>query len=132
MAEMSPVHPEDVMDIWPDIEKHLRDANSYNDERVPLHYWLMRILQGTADLFVSPDMEAAGVCEVVEYPNRRVYLSVLFGGNGEYTLAFRDVCVQAAKFRKCDCLEARGRPGWKKVMKEWGAELLHCHWKLEI
>ena len=130
--EITPVWPEDVLEIWNDIENHLHLANSFNDGRVPLHHWLAKVLLGSADLLVASDMEAACICEVVQYPSKLVYQVVLYGGKSEYIDNFKDACVRAAKFRNCQQLEIRGRPGWKIKAKQWGSKLLHCHWVLDI
>lgn len=131
-VEVSPVWPNDVMDLWPDIEKHLHEANEFNDGRVPLHHWLAKILVGAADLLAASDMEAACICEVVQYPTKKVYQVVLYGGKAEYVDKFKDACTKAAKIRECGQLEMRGRPGWRLKAKQWGSKLLHCHWVLDI
>jgi len=127
------VTPPEAPALWPKIERYVQEANNYGGGKFAVHQWLGKVLAGQADLFVSPDLESAAICESVQYPLLRVYCIVLIGGEGghdwdEYQKVFED----AAKVRQCDVIETFGRAGWKPVMKRLGYDLAHFVWRKEV
>jgi hypothetical protein len=126
------IPPERAIDTWVKVEKYLSAANDYNEDRVPMHHWLARVLSCTADLYVASDMSSACLCEVIQYPNKWVYLIVLFGGDSKDFEEYKKITTDRARRIGCAQLEVRGRRGWKKKFNQWNAKLLHVHWVLDI
>lgn len=126
------VLPENAIEIWYEVKDHLKSANDFNDGRVPLYHWLARVLGCTADFYVASDYGSACICEIIQYPAKWVYLIVLYGGSPNHLELYKKPIKERATKIGCSQLEVRGRPGWKKHFNQWGAELLHCHWKMDI
>lgn len=127
------VDPRDAPNLWPRIEQYVQDANNYGGGKFRLHDWLVKVLIGQADLFVSPDLESAVICEPFSYPVRNVYCIILLGGEGGHDWAsYQSTLEEAAAKRGCDCLEAFGRPGWKNIMKDQDYEIAHWVWRKEL
>lgn len=131
--ELVYVEPRDVPGIWERIEQYVQEANNYGGGKFAVHDWLAKVLIGNADLFVSPDLISAVICEVSTYPRRRIYGVILLGGEGGHNWDGYETALEAAAVtRGCDCLEVFGRPGWRKIMGEQGYVLAHHVWRKEL
>jgi len=127
------VEPSDAPGVWPKIEPYVQAANNHGGGKFATFMWLAKILRGEADLFVSPDLESAAICEPVQFPLTRVYCIVLIGGEGGHDWgAYQKVFEMAAKVRGCEIIETFGRGGWRPVMKKLGYELAHFVWRKEV
>lgn len=127
------VQPQEATGVWPHIEHYVAEANSYGGGKFAPYMWLSKILQNQADLFVTPGLGAAVICEPIVYPLTRVYCVVLLGGEGNHDWqSFQETFEEAAKVRQCDQIEVFGRGGWKHIMKDLGYNLAHFVWRKEV
>lgn len=127
------VEPQEVPTLWPKIEEYIRQANSFGGGKFALHHWLAKIINGQSELFVSPTLETAVVCEAQEFPLRRVYMIVLLGGEGNCDWDnYMKVFEARSKFWGCTAMEVYGRVGWKRILESRGAKLAHCVWRKEL
>lgn len=127
------VEPAQVVTVWPRIAPYLEQANAYGGRKFAPHDWLVRLLAEICDLFVSPNLGSAALCEAQEYPRRRVYNIILFGGEGGHDWStYQQVFEAAAIAKGCSCIEVYGRPGWRKLLGEHGYQLAHYVWRKEL
>ena len=127
------VPPEEVPSIWPKIEPYIQAANNYGGGKISNVDWLVRVLTGMSELFVSPDLRSAAIGEVQVFPRRRVYGIILLGGEGSHNWDMYQAAFESAmRQRQCDCLEVFGRPGWKNILKPLGYEVAHWVWRKEF
>lgn len=127
------ISPDEAPAVWPQIVSYVHEANEYGGGKFATHDWLARVLIGAADLFVSPNVDSAAICEAQMFPRRAVYTIVLLGGEGGHDWdRYQEVFEQAAKARNCSCLEVFGRGGWRTILKKQGYELAHYVWRKEL
>lgn len=127
------VEPHEATTVWPSIEEYVRQANSFGGGKFAPHHWLAKILNGQAELLVSPTLKTAVVCEPQQFPLRRVYMIVLLGGEGGCNWDnYMQVFEERSRVFGCTALEVYGRAGWKKIVESRGAKLAHCVWRKEL
>ena len=128
------VSPEDIPSIWLDIEHYLKEANDYGGSKMQMHHWLARLLLGPSELFVSPNLSSAVICEPQQFDGRRVYGVILLGGEGKHDWReYQRVFEQQAISHRCDAIEIFGRKGWKNILEEQlGYQFAHWVWRKEL
>jgi len=127
------VPPQEIPAIWLHIEPYIQSANNFGGGKFATYHWLAKLLNNAADLFVTPDLKTAVICEPSSFPLRNVYGLILLGGEGEHEYAeYQKVWEDAAKRRGCNSIEIYGRPGWKAILKELGYETAHHVWRKEL
>jgi hypothetical protein len=115
--------PEDVEVVWPHVEDHIeRSANRAEGELLPGDY-LRFLIDGQMHLWVAIENNsviAAMVTQVIVYPRKRSLRIIAVGGEGmERWQKFFPMLESFASSLNCTCLEAWGRKGWKKILKDW-------------
>lgn len=119
--------------LWPEVSKYLHSANEYAGDKFAMHDWLARVLNGKAELYVNSNKTCSVICEVIQFPRRRVYSISLLGGDGGHDYAtYQHQWEQAAKRYGCSSIEIYGRAGWKRVMNELDYSLSHFVWSKEL
>lgn len=121
------VRPEggEIAKIWPHIlplvYKGMGRCNGEYNERDILDALLDRQMH----LFVGLQDEkpiAIIIARITEYPRKKA-LTIRFGaadeGSREAYLPWIEEVVAWGKEQGCDFSELHGRPGWKKVLKDW-------------
>ena len=115
--------PEDVEVVWPHVENHIeRSAARAEGELTPADY-LAFLINGQMHLWVAiedKNVIAAMVTQVIVYPRKRVLRIIAIGGEGmERWKQFFPMLENFAASLNCTSLEAWGRKGWKKILKDW-------------
>lgn len=125
------ISPQDAISEWSRVEGWLDDANKLAGGKMTTADYLVKVLTGTADLWVGNDM--AVLAEMTHYPRARVYVIVLAGGEGGHDWsAIESELENAARLRGCNKMEVFGRPGWKRILNDAGYRLA-CHvWTKEL
>lgn len=129
------VQPDSVSLIWKHVESFLGEAVKYSDGRHDINLVRSTTSSGVAQLWamISRDGEAvriigAAVTEVRNYPGKP-RLAVLLCGGIEMNLWLADLIERFklfAQFHDLDGIEFVGRPGWEKVLTEYGFKKRKC------
>lgn len=134
-----PVQPSEIPRLWEHIEPYIAGANAYGGGKFASHDWLAKLINERAPgipmawLYVSPNLEAAAICEIQQYPRSRVFGVILLGGEGGHDWDnYQNLFEQQARYYQCDQIEIFGRPGWRDILKTQGYELAHHVWRKEI
>lgn len=95
--------------------RHLIEpALEYSGNAFSWHDVLDRVAMGKARIWNRGD--AAGVTEVLNFPQKRVCNIWLAGGNMESLLTMLDDVLVWAKENNCSEVTVQGRKGWQRVL----------------
>ena len=125
MIEFSMVPAEYVDTCWHKIEQYAKKAADKTEGRFTLENLYEMTKEENQHLWVAYDVDdfkGFVLTSINSYPKRKI-LSMNFCGGKEYKTwkrAMFDTLKSFAKDIGCDSLEAYGRPGWSKILKDEG------------
>lgn len=137
MIEVSMVPAEYVDTCWSKIEKFVQDAAEATEGRYTAENLYNMAKEGQHHLWVSYDgSEFKGfvITSVNTYPQRKI-LSMSFCGGDEFESWKTPIISTLKRFAKdagCDSIEAYGRPGWSKILKDEGYKTKFVAFELPI
>lgn len=105
------------------LEKHRVDierALVYGASTYSFGHVCQRVFSGDLDVYVLDN--SILLCEVLRYPNRKVYNVYIAAGDLEEVLAFEPQMCAEATARKCAVLMYTGRKGWSRALTQLGWE----------
>ena len=107
---------------WHLVKDYLQAAIDHGVNETPLEFWLSRILNLQAQLWVfmrDDQIVGAGVTQFIEYTTHRTLHLVLCGGIDWDEWADQYYVVEEfAKKNGCRAVEQWGRKAWTKLLKE--------------
>ena len=117
------IFPEDIDVVWPHVKDHIaRSAARAEGELTPDDFFAF-LVDGQMHLWVAIENKniiAAMVTQVIVYPRKKVLRIVAIGGEGmERWWQFFPTLEDFAMSLDCTSLEAWGRKGWTKILKDW-------------
>ena len=127
-----------VLQIWPKIEKYMDRAAEYTFGRYTTEDIKYSITQYDHHLWVAFDdeknLKGAVVTAFKHYPQKK-YLDLVFIG-GDDGLSWKDCMLKLLQHwaydNQCDGIESSGRPGWGKIFKDDGYKVLWHTYELPI
>lgn len=132
---MIAIPPADAARLWPQIEGYVREANAYAGGKLEPVDWLVKVLTGQADLFVSVDHTLVMICEAQQFARNRVYAGLILAGEHQGGHDWDEVVRtvrEAAQLRQCAYVEMYGRPGWRSIVESRGFKPACTVWRLEV
>jgi len=122
-CEISVVLIKDVPDVWEEVYPIIDRCQRYANGELYTQDYLEMILDGNIQLWVASDKEkifAAMLTEFIAYPRKKVLRIIAIAGNRmESWMEFFPALEAAALGVGCTGLEAQGRKGWLRVLKDW-------------
>lgn len=137
MIEFSLVPTEYVDACWDKIEEFVKKAVDKTEGRYTLNDLYQMTKKDNHHLWVSfdaPEFKGFVITSVNTYPQRKI-LSMSFCGGIEYKDWKKPMMSTLKRFAKdmgCDALEAYGRPGWSKILKDEGYKAKFVAFELPI
>lgn len=115
----------DRREHWDTIKEFIGRALKYNSDEIFIEDILDGIEKGRFSLWgglFENKIHSVIVLDIATYPRKKV-LDLFIVGSNDMAI-FRDEfmvrMVEFAKTNKCTSICVRGRPGWKKVLSEYG------------
>ena len=122
-CEVSIVCIKDVPSLWEEVYPIIDRCQRYANGELETQDYLQMILDGSIQLWVASDKEkifAAMLTEFIAYPRKKVLRIIAIAGNRmESWMEFFPALEAAALKVGCTGLEAQGRKGWLRVLKDW-------------
>ena len=117
------IFPEDIEVVWPHVKDHIARSSARAEGELTPDDFLEFLVTGQMHLWVAIENKAiiaAMVTQVIVYPQKRVLRIVAIGGEGmERWWQFFPLLENFAVSLGCSSLEAWGRKGWTKILKDW-------------
>jgi len=115
-----------VTKVWPEIYPLLDKCHRYSNGELETQDFLNMIVEGNMHLWVAVEdgvMIAAVVSEFVIYPRKKIMRIVSLGGKGvdRWLEKLYAVIEATALSVGCTGLEAWGRKGWERKLKDWSS-----------
>lgn len=135
--EVTLVPTEHVEPVWPMIEHYMDQAAEYTFGRYTTddikgsllnfdhHLWMA---------FKGEEIKGVVVTNFVQYPRLRSLVMQFTAGEDlkEWKGPMLDLLQRWAYDNNCDKIESSGRPGWPRVLKEDGANVLWHTYELPV
>jgi hypothetical protein len=125
MIEVSLIPKEYVDTCWEKVEPLLKKATDLSGDRYTTSHIYDMVMEDDYQLWIAYEdkyFHGAVVTNISNYPNRKILCMGFCGG--EYFGAWKDQIIDILKrFARdmgCDSIEASGRPGWSKLLKDKG------------
>ena len=117
------VSPDDVDVVWENIAPHIRQVINKSEGEATIDDYYEHIANAAMQLWVAiedKDILACMVTQIAPYPSKRVLRIIALGGvDMERWIDFLPDIEHWAMGMGCTSLEAWGRRGWLKVLKDW-------------
>ena len=105
-----------VEPIWPLVEPLIQKAIDRGQGEYEAGDILAFLLSRDMQLWVSDDLEAAAVTQIIVYPRRKVCSVLLVGGCGLHQWKNTKVIETWAAAQGCELMRAHGRRGWHRAV----------------
>ena len=117
------IHADKATKVWPQIYPLLDKCHRYSNGEIETQDFLDMIVEGNMHLYIATVDEviiAAMLAEFVMYPRKKIMRIVAIGGEGmdKWMKFFPDLEATALSVG-CTGLEAWGRKGWERILKDW-------------
>jgi hypothetical protein len=137
MIEVSMVPAEYVDTCWNKIEKFVQGAVEETEGRYTVENIYDMAKEGQHHLWVAyegSDFKGFVTTIVNTYPQRKILLMSFCGGEEfkSWKTPIISLLKRFAKDMGCDSIEAYGRPGWSKILKEEGYKSKFVAFELPI
>ena len=117
------VSPNDVKAIWPHVKHHVDRCNEHSEVELTTQDFYNALIRGEMQLWLAVDKSnilACMVTQIAPYPSKRVLRIIALGGvEMERWIEFLPDIEHWALNMGCTSLEAWGRKGWLKILREW-------------
>lgn len=125
MIEVSMIPKEYVDSCWDRVEPLLKKATDLSGDRYTTSHIYDMVMEDDYQLWVAYEgnnFHGAVVTNISDYPNRKILCMGFCGGEdfGAWKDQIIDILKRFARDMGCDAIEASGRPGWSKVLKDKG------------
>lgn len=126
---VSAVPTEHISTLWPMVEGYVASAVEYTRGCYAPEDIQQQLLAGTHHLWIAfegTDIKGCVVTQVVQYPRKRA-LNCYMAGGTDFSSWRTPMMALLSKFaidNDCECFEATGRPGWLRMFKNEGCEVV--------
>lgn len=126
MVDVRLVHQHDLPEIWPLVRQNVIDAAVFSNGRYTDKTAADEVLAGSMQLWVIIEDEeiiTSFITQVMRYPTGIKCCDIYaLGGNSikKWLKPAIDAVSEWAEAAGCSSIEFVGRPGWEKMLKNWG------------
>jgi hypothetical protein len=117
------VSPDDVHVVWKSILPYVEGVISHSQDEMTAENFYEELTNGSMQLWVSIERKEILACmitQIAPYPNKRVLRVIALGGvEMDKWISFLPDIEHWAMTIGCTSLEAWGRKGWLRVLKDW-------------
>lgn len=126
---VSAIPTEHVPAVWSAVEGYVDDALHHARGCYAAEDIYQQLLSGTHHLWIAfegTDIKGAVITQVVQYPRKRALNCYMAGGNdfASWKTPMMELLSKFAIDNSCECFEATGRPGWIRMFKNEGCEVV--------
>ena len=131
MIELVRIPTENVNDAWGMVSQNIADALARSNGYARAEHIKEWILQNKMQLWILWDSETKeyyGVCvtEIIQRPLQRcLNIKIMKGRHRDKWEHLIKHVEEFAWHNNCDLLELVARPGWKKILKQYGYKESH-------
>lgn len=124
--ELNFIEMADLSNVWPVVRDEVLKAVEYSNGRYSEKTIIDGLLTGMMQLWVLSNNgsgDASLITQVVNYPTGLKVCDVILLGGIESKSWAEFITSQLSKWAEslgCHSLQIIGRPGWEKVLKNWG------------
>ena len=117
------VHPEEVPKIWGEVLPQIERCVPHSEGEMTPEDFYIALVDAEMQLWIAVEdneVLASMVTQVIPYPAKKVLRVIAIAGEDmDKWLHFQPDLEEFARLMGCSSLEAWGRKGWKKVLKDW-------------
>ena len=131
MIELVRIPTENVKSIWDMVSNNIADALARSNGYARAEHIKKEILDNKMQLWILWDSETKeyyGVCvtEIIQRPLQRcLNIKIMKGRHRDKWQHLIKHVEEFAWHNNCDLLELVARPGWKKILKQYGYKESH-------
>lgn len=130
------VRADEIIELWDRIMPIMTAAASRSGGKYAAGDLMKAVALRDMQLWLALDGEdiaALAVTEIVNFPQRRVCrVLIVTGEDHERWIGYSDALAHWAKEQGCKAIEALARPGWKRIMQDFGWRMTHVQMDLEL
>ena len=117
------VSPEHISNIWDSVHRHLELMTPHSEGELEPEDFYELLTNAEMQLWIAVDngeLIASMVTQVIPYPRKQVLRIISIGGKSmDKWMQFLPIIEDWALTVGCTSLEAWGRKGWLKILKDW-------------
>ena len=117
------IHPDDIDTVWESILPYMEEVVSHSQGEATSDHYYEELSSGSMQLWAAVEEEellACMVTQIAPYPNKKVMRIIALGGvEMDKWIQFLPDVEHWASSVGCTALEAWGRKGWLKILKDW-------------
>ena len=117
------ISPDDINVVWDRISEYIQQVVDHSRGEATLEDYYEHLSTGNMQLWLAVDKEnilACMVTQIAPYTSKRVLRIIALGGiEMERWLEFLPDIEHWAMNMGCTALEAWGRKGWLKILRDW-------------
>ena len=117
------VHPEEVPKIWDEVLPQIERCVPHSEGEMTPEDFYIALVDAEMQLWIAVEdneVLASMVTQVIPYPSKKVLRVIAIAGEDmDKWLHFQPDLEGFARLMGCSSLEAWGRKGWKKILKDW-------------
>ncbi len=117
------VHPDEVPKLWKKVLPQIERCVPHSEGEMEAPDFYVALVDGEMQLWIAVEDEeviASMVTQIVPYPAKKVLRVIAIAGEDmDKWFHFQPDLEEFAILMGCSSLEAWGRKGWKKILKDW-------------
>jgi hypothetical protein len=122
-CKIAMISPDDINVVWDHISEYIQHVVDHSRGEATLEDYYEHISTGDMQLWVAVsknEVLACMVTQIAPYPSKRVLRIIALGGvEMERWIEFLPDIEHWAMNMGCTSLEAWGRKGWLKILRDW-------------
>ena len=122
-CKIAMISPDDIDVVWDRISEYIQQVVDHSRGEATLEDYYEHISTGDMQLWVAVsknEVLACMVTQIAPYPSKRVLRIIALGGvEMERWIEFLPDIEHCAMNMGCTSLEAGGRKGWLKILRDW-------------
>ena len=123
VCKIALVSPEHISNIWDSVHRHLELMTPNSEGELEPEDFYELLTNAEMQLWIAVDngeLIASMVTQVIPYPRKQVLRIISIGGKSmDKWMQFLPIIEDWALTVGCTSLEAWGRKGWLKILKDW-------------
>jgi hypothetical protein len=117
------VHPDEVPKLWKKVLPQIERCVPHSEGEMEAPDFYVALIDGEMQLWIAVEDEeviASMVTQIIPYPAKKVLRVIAIAGEDmDKWFHFQPDLEEFAILMGCSSLEAWGRKGWKKILKDW-------------
>ena len=122
-SKIALVSPDHIPHIWDSVHRHLELMTPHSEGELEPEDFYELLTNAEMQLWIAVDngeLIASMVTQVIPYPRKQVLRIISIGGKSmDKWMQFLPIIEDWALTVGCTSLEAWGRKGWLKILKDW-------------